>query len=277
VTRPEDAKRSLLLSRTERAAIRLADFCARRLPGLHVAASFFPMGAVVWMGIGRRLRLQGIEHVRALPAASSVLLVANHRSFFDFFVVVVVLRLRAGFRHRMFFPVRSEFFYDRPLGVLVNLVAAGMSMFPPVFRHGPKRALNRWSLARCAEELARPGTAVGVHPEGTRNKGPDPFLLMPARPGAGRIALAVPDARVLPVFVLGLGNRVLDEIARNLVAPGRHPVRLSFGPEVDLEDLRLAGNATAARSASERCRAAIQALADRARAETAEARGGAER
>jgi hypothetical protein len=54
-------------------------------------------------------------------------------------------------------------------------------------------------------------------------------------------------------------------------------VRLSFGPDVDLSDLRRVVNATAARSAAERCRAAIQSLAERSRAEAAEAGGGSAR
>lgn len=258
-----------LLSSTERAAIRIGDFCARRLPWLFALLRMFPMGPLIWAAVGRRLRLQGLEHVRQLHRDGSVLLVANHRSFFDFFVVVVTLRFRAGFRHRMLFPVRSEFFYDHPLGVLVNLLVAGMSMFPPIFRKGKKRAWNAWSIERCAEELARPGTAMGLHPEGTRGRGPDPFVLLPARSGPGRVALAVPHARVVPVFVLGLSNSALREVARNLLGPARHPVVMAFGVPLDLSDLRqLGGGREAARLASERCLSAIQALGERVRAQT---------
>lgn len=264
---PEPAQLQLL-SRTERAGLWLADLCARRLRFAALALSF-PMGAFVWLGVGRRLRLQGLENVRTLPRDGSLLLVANHRSFFDFFTIAVVLRFKAGFRHHMYFPVRSEFFYDHPLGLLVNLVVTGMSMFPPVFRSGPKQAWNVWGLARCAEELAKPGTAVGLHPEGTRSHDPDPFRLQEARSGSGRIALAVPQARVVPVFVVGLGNRVLVEIGKNLAGPERHPVWVVFGPEVDLADLRGRGGRDAAREAAERCRSAIQRLADVVKKEAA--------
>jgi 1-acyl-sn-glycerol-3-phosphate acyltransferase len=270
VTRPK-AEHWLLLSRTERAGLLLAEVCARRLPWLSVAVSFFPMGALIWLGIGRRLRLRGIEHARALRGGGSWLLVANHRSFFDFFTVVAALRFRAAYRGRLSFPVRSEFFYDRPLGVLVNLLAAGMSMYPPVFRSGRKRALNPWSLARCAEELARPSTAVGLHPEGTRGKGADPFELLAARSGPGRVALAAPHARVVPVFVLGLGDSILAEIGKNLFGPARHPVWMSFGREIELADLREARAPHAARRIAERCRAAIMALGECVRAEHARA------
>ncbi len=267
------APQQLLLSRTERAGLWLAELCARRLPFLALALSF-PMGALIWLGIGRRLRLQGLEHVKSLPRDGSLLLVANHRSFFDFFAIAVVLRFEAALWHHLYFPVRSEFFYDHPLGLLVNLVVAGMSMFPPIFRTGPKRALNAWSLARCAEELAKPGTALGIHPEGTRSQDPDPLRLQPARSGSGRIALAVAHARVVPVFVVGLGNSILVEIGRNLAAPQRHPVWMMVGPEVDLADLRERGDRGAAREAAERCRSAIQRLADAVKREAALAEGG---
>ena len=32
------------------------------------------------------------------------------------------------------FPVRAPFFYDRPLGIVLNLIASGGCMWPPVFR-----------------------------------------------------------------------------------------------------------------------------------------------
>lgn len=265
----EDASPFRVLSHTERAALRCAGFCARRLPWLSMLVSWFPMGALVWAGIGRRVRVRGLDHLKALPANSPILLVANHRSFFDFFVVLVTLRIRAGFRHRVYFPVRAEFFYSHPVGVFVNLIGAGMSMYPPVFRTGPKRALNRWSLDACAGILSHPGTAVGVHPEGTRGRGTDPFTLLPARPGAGRIALAAPAARVLPVFVLGLSDRIPTEIIRNLSVPRRHPLWVAFGPEIDLSDLREKPGAAGAREASERCRSAIQAVGETIRQEMA--------
>jgi hypothetical protein len=107
-----------------------------------------------------------------------------------------------------------------------------------------------------------------MHPEGARNHGADPFQLLPTRSGAGRIALAVPHARVIPVFVLGLGNRISAEVARNLLDWKHHPVRVAFGPEVDLADLRAASGPAAVRTASERFRSAIEALAEGVRLES---------
>jgi 1-acyl-sn-glycerol-3-phosphate acyltransferase len=263
--RNEDRLR--LLSRTERFSVSLAQFCRRWIPWLALAVSYFPMGALVWAGIGRRVRLTGLEYLTELPRDHSVLLVANHRSFFDFFVVLVTLRIRGHVLRPAFFPVRGRFFYSHLAGVLINLVGSGMSMFPPMFRTGRKRAVNAWSFACCAEILARPRMILGVHPESTRGRGPDPFELLPAQAGAGRIALSAPHAHILPVFVVGLGNRIPAEIALNLSAPRDHPVLVAIGPEVDLTDLRGSSDVDAAQRASDRMRSAIQAVGEGVREE----------
>src|SRR5919107_4767518 len=58
------------------------------------------------------LRVHGIEHVERLSHERPLLLVANHRSFFDMYVVSTVLFKRTKWRKRLFFPVRGRFFYD---------------------------------------------------------------------------------------------------------------------------------------------------------------------
>jgi 1-acyl-sn-glycerol-3-phosphate acyltransferase len=247
---------SPLLTRTERFGWWLGDVFARHLRLVAWAWSYAPMGVLLWLGLSRRVRLHGGEVLRAVPGDASLVFVVNHRSFFDLFCLVWVLR-RAGVRQRLLFPVRSEFFYDHPLGPLLNLLVSGMSMFPPIFRHGRKRALNERSLERCIAELRRPGTALGFHPEGTRGRGPDPFALLPPRPGVGRVVLGAPGVRVVPVFVFGLGNSVLDEVRRNWLSPSQHPVHVACGPDVNLDDLRACRTAAAHARAAERCLAAI--------------------
>ncbi len=262
---PERYDASRLLTRTERVAWWLGDACARRLAWLGWAWSYAPMGVLLWLGLGRRLRIHGGERLRGLARDASVVFVVNHRSFFDLYCLTFVLR-RAGVRHRLLFPVRAEFFYDHPLGPVLNLLASGMSMFPPIFRHGRKRALNALSLQRCVAELRRPGTAIGFHPEGTRGAGPDAFCLLPPRGGIGRLVLDAPFARVVPVFVLGLANSVPGELRRNWRGPARHPVHLSFGPDVRFDDLREAAPAAAGALAAERCIEGIRQAAGPVRA-----------
>jgi 1-acyl-sn-glycerol-3-phosphate acyltransferase len=73
---------------------------------------------------------------------------------------------------------------------------------------------------------------VGFHPEGTRNKGPDPYQLLPAQPGAGEVALKSRPLVVVPAFVTGLTNKLGHEIAANL--RGRDPIVAVYGEPIDL-------------------------------------------
>src|SRR5579883_2208408 len=91
----------------------------------------------------RNLRhVYGFDRLPPLDDASqSYILVANHRSFFDLYVVFGTLVAR-GLPHRIVFPVRSNFFYDHPLGMFVNGVMSFFAMYPPVFRERSRAALN---------------------------------------------------------------------------------------------------------------------------------------
>ncbi|HEX8499501.1 MAG TPA: lysophospholipid acyltransferase family protein [Pyrinomonadaceae bacterium] len=185
------------------------------------------------------MRVSGLEHVEAAARERPLLLVANHRSFFDMYVVSTVLFRRTRWRKQLFFPVRGRFFYDNPAGLLVNLVMGWWSMFPPFFTGGenPKteqREFDKFSM-RLLAHLCREGAGnvVGFHPEGTRNKGADPYSYLRPQPGVGRL---IKDARpqVLPVFIAGLGNDLPKQVMGNW--RGGEPVRVHFGPALDFSD-----------------------------------------
>lgn len=219
------------------------------------------MANLVGIASRRRLRVEGIEHLQGLGPEARVLLVANHRSFFDFFLIMSVLHARTRLSLRCFFPVRSTFFYDHPLGPVVNLLMSGMAMFPPIMRHRSGVRFNDYALVRCAAELQVPGTIVGIHPEGTRNKEPDPYTLLKVTRGVGRVALAAGAVPVVPIFVLGCGNNLLTEIGHNLFRPLDRPLDVMFGPPIDLSDLaERAEDPAAWKIAANRCAAGIEAL-----------------
>ncbi|HYN86742.1 MAG TPA: lysophospholipid acyltransferase family protein [Pyrinomonadaceae bacterium] len=186
------------------------------------------------------MRVYGVEHVeRAAESGRPVLLVANHRSFFDMYVVSTALFRRTRFRKRLFFPVRGRFFYDTPLGPVVNFVMGWWSMFPPFFSGGEnpkleKREFDKYSM-RLLAHLCREGegNVVGFHPEGTRNKSQDPYSYLRPQPGVGRL---IKDAQpvVVPVFIAGLGNRLGRQVLGNW--RGGEPVRVRFGRELELAD-----------------------------------------
>jgi len=109
---------------------------------------------------------------------------------------------------------------------------------------------------------------VGIHPEGTRNKGEDPYLLLPAQPGAGRVAIRA-RVPVIPAFVLGMSNDLGDIVRRNWT--GGAPIRVLFGPPLDLEDLYAEGDLPPVhKKISDRMRDRIAELGDEERRWAAE-------
>ncbi len=182
------------------------------------------------MIISRRLVVRGLERLQSIPPEASVLLVANHRTFFDLFVLGWIL-VRRWRNPRPSFPVRANFFYENPLGLLICLLLSGGSMFPPFFRKPRSKAFNRYSLAIVIEKLRGKNNLIGFHPEGTRNKGGDPYQLLPAQPGAGEVALKARPI-VVPAFVTGLSNKFFHELVSNL--RGGEPIVAVFGDPIDL-------------------------------------------
>ncbi|HEX7956544.1 MAG TPA: lysophospholipid acyltransferase family protein [Pyrinomonadaceae bacterium] len=185
------------------------------------------------------MRVSGLEHLRSVARERPLLLVANHRSFFDMYVVSTALFRGTEWRKQLFFPVRGRFFYDNPAGLLVNLLMGWWSMFPPFFAGGDnpkldKREFDKFSM-RLLASLAREGAGnvIGFHPEGTRNKGADPYSYLRPQPGGGKL---IKDARpqVVPVFIAGLGNDLPRQVLGNW--RGGEPVRVHFGPALDLSD-----------------------------------------
>jgi len=269
------------LSTMERAAFEIGDFSSRYLTLPAMAWNTVVMGAMLYATAGRRLRTHGIENLAKLEAPERVLIVCNHRTFFDFFVIAAIVFWRTKLSHRIIFPVRSSFFYDHPLGPLVNGAMSGMRMFPPVLRSESVRrraTFNEYSIQRTVEELRVPGTVMGLHPEGTRSKDADPYKLLRARGGVGRVALESPHARIIPAFVLGMGNDLPKEFGNNFFRAEETRIDAFFGPEILLDDLRmLPQSPQTARRASERMLDAIRDLGEQHRALAASVASGASR
>jgi len=225
------------LGRFERAALRLGSWVNDSPQRKRAARRFNEAFTGRWMNLvsSRRMTLLGLEHVTALRPDRGVLLAANHRSFFDMYMVLTHLHRRVDWCERAYFPVRSAFWYDHPLGVLTNAVASAMSMYPPIYRETEKRGVTRAGLDWLAAELQRPGTVVGIHPEGTRNKGDDPYALLPPEQGFGRVVLGAKPI-VVPAFVNGMTNHFVSECRSTLDGSGI-PIIIAFGPPLDFGDL----------------------------------------
>ena len=225
------------LSPAERQALFWADL-VNHSPRLKSAAQWLNIHlSAPWMRFvsEARMHLDGIDRLAALRPDRGVLFASNHRSFFDMYMLATYVHLHTDLIERLYFPVRSEFFYERPLGVAVNVAMSFLSMYPPVFRAPEKRAVTRRGLDFLAAELRRPGTVVGMHPEGTRGKGPDPYELLPPEPGFGRVVLEAQPI-VIPVFVHGLGNDLWRECTSTILRNGP-PIFIVFGGPLDLHEL----------------------------------------
>jgi 1-acyl-sn-glycerol-3-phosphate acyltransferase len=187
------------------------------------------------------MNVYGLENVAAVARDRPILLVSNHRSFFDMYAVSTVLFRNTSWRKQLFFPVRGRFFYDSPLGLVVNLIMGWWSMYPPFFAAGSnpvpgKREFDKYSL-RLLTDLCRQGAGnvIGFHPEGTRNKSSDPYSLLAAKPGVGKI-IKDAEPQVIPVFTAGLTNSLPRQVARNWNR--EDVIRIHFGPAIDFSDFR---------------------------------------
>jgi 1-acyl-sn-glycerol-3-phosphate acyltransferase len=185
------------------------------------------------------MNVYGLEHVQAASRERPILLVANHRSFFDMYAVSTVLFRNTAWRKQLFFPVRGRFFYQSLLGLFVNLVMGWWSMYPPFFATGDnpipeKRAFDKFSFRVLTDLCARgAGNVIGFHPEGKRNLSDDPYSFLPPQPGTGKL---IKDARpqVIPVFIAGLCNNLPRQIARNWNR--REVIRIHFGEMIDFSE-----------------------------------------
>lgn len=227
-----------VLSATERLGFRLTyamnrgvwkrfwTFCQRHIGSLWIKICTYNL-----------MNVFGIEKVANAPIDKPLLLVANHRSFFDMYVVSSVIFRQTERPVTLYFPVRAKFFYTSPVGWFVNLVMGWWAMYPPFFREAKeaeKREFDKFSLAELVRiaSVGR-GTLIGFHPEGKRNLNDDPYSFLPAQPGVGAV-IRKARPNVIPVFIAGLGNDLPKQVLGNWT--GGPKVRIWFGDEIDLSE-----------------------------------------
>ncbi len=129
-----------------------------------------------------RLQVEGLEHV---PASGPLIVASNHDSYWDPLVVgIAAIRLR-----QIRALSKSSLWKVKGL----NKVLDGMGQIPVV--RGTK---DTDALERAITELRR-GACVGIFPEGTRSLG----RTLRARSGIGRLAAAVPEAKIVLASVEG--------------------------------------------------------------------------
>ena len=232
------------LTRIEKVALRLATATNESVVGQFLQDRFLRGVTYPWvrLGMAHRCLFEGLDPVIGLNPDRGVLVASNHRSFFDQYAILLGMYLTGTpWVKRINFPVRANFFYEHPLGMLVNWGVAAGAMWPPVFRQRERAEANKVTVDKIVDLLAHPGTVIGVHPEGTRNKGDDPYEMLPAMPGIGQIALQARPVAI-PIFIGGLGNDFITEFRANY-QPGirrERPCIAIFGDPIDYSEFTTA-------------------------------------
>jgi 1-acyl-sn-glycerol-3-phosphate acyltransferase len=197
-----------------------------------VSPLYLLIGLLSWpvVKVPFRLRAYGIEH---LPAGGFVL-AANHTSNFDPWPLGMPL-----WPHRQLrFMAKSELF-KTPLAPILR----GGGAFKVRRGEGDVEAM------RTAGDLVREGEIVVMFPEGTRRvKGLRKKHVARAHTGAARIALSA-GAPLVPAAIAGT-----DRLLR------LGPLRVAYGPPVDVSDLEGLDPKPAAEAATERLMAQIEEL-----------------
>lgn len=197
-----------------------------------VSPVYFLIGLVSWPFVKGlyRLRPQGLEY---LPAGGFVL-AANHVSNVDPWVLGMPLWPRRQLR----FMAKAELFNP-----LLGPILYGGGAFKV------RRGESDVDAMRRAIELVRSGEMVVMFPEGTRQvKGLIKRHTARAHTGAARIALAA-GVPLVPAGIAGT-----DRLLRLA------PLRVAYGPPLDLSDLEGLATKPAAEAATERLMARIEEL-----------------
>lgn len=181
-----------------------------------------------------RIADTGWHHVEDAWTKGAILFVANHRTYFDMFVVSTLLHRRLPGRKRLYFPVLGQFYYQTLRGMALNQLFAMWSMFPPLFALPTHAASDAYALDVLTALCARgPGHVIGIHPEGARNLDEDEYSFLRCQPGTGRIIHAARPI-VIPVYVAGMHSSVPVQL-RRAWREGKS-ARVRFGAPVDLTE-----------------------------------------
>ena len=158
--------------------------------------------------IARRLYGVRISGAERIPASGPAILVANHESMFDPWI------LSLATPREVRYMAKAELWRFRPIAWVLDSFGA----FPVERGAGDATAMSR------AARLLAEGQLLGMFPQGTSKR-------LPKRPyhrGAARLAL-VTGAPIVPVCMIG---------TRGFPHPGRPPASVLVGDPIDVDSTK---------------------------------------
>ncbi len=163
---------------------------------------------------------------------NGVLVCANHRNYVDNIALAIRSMKHIPYDVRLLAPARTEGLFDKPWGIFLNLFGTFMSMYPPVVRNSRGAMWGKRVIEILIDLLNRGRATVFIHPEGGRNKGNDPYDLLPAKPGLGKI-IHQTKADVFPVFLQGFPRSPKAMFRANHQRGARPLVHAVMGEPID--------------------------------------------
>lgn len=140
----------------------------------------------LWLGVR-------VKNPEKLPHNGPAIIVANHNSHLDTFVL---LSLFPAMKRPFIRPVAAADYFLK--GKLSSWFALNLIGIIPIVRGG--KAEN--PLEACEKALGE-GQIIIIYPEGTRG---EPDKLAPIKPGIWHLAQHFPDVPVIPVYLKGTGR-----------------------------------------------------------------------
>lgn len=181
------------------------------------------------------LKVEGLEHI---PRSGACLIVANHLSWLD------PPLLGCCVRHRqLHFMAKAELFEHSVLGPLIRRLGA----FPVERGQADRKSL------RVALQLMAEGKIVCLFPEGTRGES---YHMQSWHVGMAMLAHHA-QVQVIPAALARSRNLLEDRALK----PARQPIRIRFGPALQLDRLQGTGKARLT-EIQELCFAGVQRMLD---------------
>jgi 1-acyl-sn-glycerol-3-phosphate acyltransferase len=165
----------------------------------------------LWSTVWFDLKVWGIRNV---PRTGGVLIVSNHQSYLDPPI------LGARIPRPMSYMAKSELFEHRVLAMLIRSLGA----FPVRQGAGDVRAIKE-TVHRLQE-----GRVLNIFPEGSRTETGE---IMPLEPGVALVARKA-GVPIVPAAMIGS----YEAWPKGKKMFHRHPIRLVFGPPLDVKGMK---------------------------------------